>query len=174
MLALAALSWLSTPRTLRRENGFDWGPIVEVAVLFAGLFAAMVPALQILQVRGAELGLTRPWQYFWACGALSSFLDNAPTYLAFTAAASGELGTDAAALGGLLASDRGAALLGAVSSGAVLMGANTYLGNGPNFMVRAIAEREGVGMPGFFGYMAWSGAVLVPLFCAMTWLFFRG
>ncbi|MFL5273112.1 MAG: sodium:proton antiporter [Anaeromyxobacteraceae bacterium] len=173
MVIMAALSWYSTPLALRKENGFTWTPIVEVAVVFAGVFATMVPALQILNARGAEFGLTQPWHFFWASGLLSSFLDNAPTYLTFTAAASGLVGTDAANLGGLLATDRGVALLSAVSLGSVLMGANTYIGNGPNFMVRSIAEGSGVRMPSFFGYMAWSGAVLVPLFVAVTWLFLR-
>ncbi len=173
MVLMAALSWLLTPRPLREENEFTWRPIVEVAVVFAGIFATMVPALQILNARGAEFGLTQPWQFFWASGSLSSFLDNAPTYLTFTAAASGLLGTDAADLSQLLGSSRGVALLGAVSLGSVFMGANTYIGNGPNFMVRAIAEHSGVRMPSFFGYMAWSGAILLPLFGAVTWVFLR-
>ncbi|HZX93528.1 MAG TPA: sodium:proton antiporter, partial [Myxococcales bacterium] len=109
---------------------------------------------------------------FWASGALSSFLDNAPTYLTFASAASGAVGTDAANLGQLLLTERGPALLTAISVGSVLMGANTYIGNGPNFMVKAIAEQAGVQMPGFFGYMAYSAVVLLPLFVAMTWIFF--
>ena len=173
MLLMATLSWFWTPLALRTENGFSWTPIVEVAVVFAGIFATMVPALQILNARGAEFGLTHPWQFFWASGALSSFLDNAPTYLTFTAAASGLLGTDATNLSQLLLSERGVALLGAVSTGSVLMGANTYIGNGPNFMVRAIAEQGGVRMPSFFGYMAWSGAILIPIFVVVTFVFFR-
>lgn len=173
LLALALLSLWITPAALREENGFSWHPIEEVAILFAGIFATMIPALQLLNARGGELGLTRPWQFFWASGALSSFLDNAPTYLTFTAVASGLLGTDAGDLRQLLSSEQGVALLTAISLGSVLMGANTYIGNGPNFMVKAIAEREGVEMPGFFGYMAWSGAVLLPLFAAVTWLFLR-
>ena len=173
MVLMAVLSWFRTPLALRTENGFSWTPIVEVAVVFAGIFATMVPALQILNARGAEFGLTQPWHFFWASGGLSSFLDNAPTYLTFTAAASGLLGTDATNLAQLLASERGVALLAAVSAGSVLMGANTYIGNGPNFMVRAIAEQGGVRMPSFFGYMAWSGAILLPIFGAVTWVFFR-
>jgi Na+/H+ antiporter NhaD/arsenite permease-like protein len=173
MLLMAALSWFWTPQPLRKENDFTWHPIVEVAVVFAGIFATMVPALQILNARGAEFGLAHPWQFFWATGTLSSFLDNAPTYLTFTAAASGLLGTDAANLAQLLATERGIALLAAISAGAVFMGANTYIGNGPNFMVRAIAEQSGVRMPSFFGYMAWSGAVLLPIFAGVTWVFFR-
>ena len=172
MALMAVLSWLTTPRDLRAENGFAWGPIVEVAVVFAGIFATMIPALQILNARGASLGPMAPWQLFWASGALSSVLDNAPTYLTFAATASGVMGTDASNLGTLLATGRGAALLAAVSAGSVLMGANTYIGNGPNFMVRAIAEGSGVRMPSFFGYMGWSLAVLIPIFLAVTWIFF--
>jgi len=171
MLLMAWLSWRSTPRPLRQENGFTWHPIVEVAVVFAGVFATMVPALQILNVRGAQFGLSQPWHFFWASGSLSSFLDNAPTYLTFTAAASGLVGTDASALAQLIGHPRGVPLLSAVSLGSVLMGANTYIGNGPNFMVRAIAEGSGIRMPSFFGYMAWSGAVLLPLFAAVTFVF---
>lgn len=173
MAGMAALSWWTTPRALRAENGFSWDPIVEVAVLFAGIFATMLPALALLETHGGALGLSEPWHFFWASGALSSFLDNAPTYLTFTSAASGLLGTDAQQLSQLLATPRGAQLLAATSLGAVLMGANTYVGNGPNFMVKAIAERGGVRMPGFFGYMAWSGACLLPLFLAVTWVFLR-
>jgi Na+/H+ antiporter NhaD/arsenite permease-like protein len=171
LAALAAASWLVTPRALRLENRFAWAPILEVAALFAGIFATMIPALEILNARGAALGLSAPWQFFWATGALSSFLDNAPTYLAFASTASALAGTDAANLGELVLAPGGAELLAAISLGAVLMGANTYVGNGPNFMVKAIAEASGVRMPGFFGYMAWSGAVLVPLFVAVTFLF---
>jgi len=173
MLLMAGLSWLTTPRPLRAENGFTWGPILEVAALFAGIFATMVPALALLQARGGELGIRTPAQYFWASGILSSFLDNAPTYLTFASTASGLLGTDAGHLDQLAAAAGGAPLLAAISAGSVLMGANTYIGNGPNFMVKAIAEQGGVRMPGFFGYMAWSGAVLIPLFVAVTFLFFR-
>ena len=172
MLAMVVLSWKTTPKELRAENGFSWSPMVEVGALFAGIFATMIPALAILNARGNELGLEHPWQYFWASGALSSFLDNAPTYLTFASAASGALGTDAENLAELLTTERGAALLAAISTGSVFMGANTYIGNGPNFMVKAIAEGAGVRMPGFFGYMAWSGAVLLPLFGAVTWIFF--
>jgi Na+/H+ antiporter NhaD/arsenite permease-like protein len=173
MLGMAALSWYTTPRPLRRENGFTWAPIVEVAVLFAGIFATMMPALAILNARGGELGLTQPWQLFWASGLLSSFLDNAPTYLTFASTASALVGTSAADLSGLIATENGARMLAAVSLGSVLMGANTYIGNGPNFMVKAIAEQDGVRMPGFFGYMAYSGAILLPIFVALTFVFLR-
>jgi Na+/H+ antiporter NhaD/arsenite permease-like protein len=173
MLALAAISWFGTVRVYHEENAFSWTPIIEVAVVFAGIFATMIPALQILNARGAEFGLTEPWQYFWASGALSSFLDNAPTYLTFSAAASGLVGTDAGNLSQLLATAKGAALLSAISLGSVLMGANTYIGNGPNFMVKSIAEQSGVKMPSFFGYMAWSGGILIPVFLAVTLIFLR-
>jgi Na+/H+ antiporter NhaD/arsenite permease-like protein len=173
MLAMVALSLWTTPKGLHAENGFSWSPIVEVAALFAGIFATMIPALAILNARGSQLGLEHPWQYFWASGALSSFLDNAPTYLTFASAASGAMGTNAGNLGELISTDRGTALLEAISLGSVLMGANTYIGNGPNFMVKAIAERAGVRMPGFFGYMAYSAAILLPLFAVLSWIFLR-
>ena len=173
LLAMAGLSWFATPRALREENRFGWAPIVEVAVLFAGIFATMIPALALLNARGGELGLTRPWQFFWASGALSSFLDNAPTYLTFASAASALVGTSASDLSQLVSTERGADLLTAISLGSVFMGANTYIGNGPNFMVKAIAEQDGVRMPGFFGYMAYSGAILIPVFVALTFVFLR-
>ncbi|HEY6100022.1 MAG TPA: sodium:proton antiporter [Anaeromyxobacter sp.] len=173
MVAMAGLSWVTTPRALHEENGFGFAPIVEVAAIFAGIFATMIPALAVLNVRGASLGIARPWHFFWASGLLSSFLDNAPTYLTFASVGSGLLGTDAADLSQLVAHPHGPPILAAVSAGAVLMGANTYIGNGPNFMVKAIAERGGVRMPGFFGYMGWAGAVLVPLFVCVTFVFFR-
>jgi len=173
MLLMAALSWATTPRALRKENEFTWGPITEVAVVFAGIFATMVPALEILNARGGELGPRAPWHFFWASGALSSFLDNAPTYLTFASTASGLLGTDGTKLGELLGASQGPPLLAAISLGSVLMGANTYIGNGPNFMVRAIAEQSGVRMPSFFGYMAYSGTILIPLFVAVTFVFLR-
>ena len=171
IVLMILLSWMTTPKALRAENGFSWSPIIEVAALFAGLFATMIPALAILNARGGELQLQHPWHYFWASGALSSLLDNAPTYLAFVSAASGAVGTDAADLAQLLHNERGATLLAAISMGSVLMGANTYVGNGPNFMVKAIAEQSGVRMPGFFGYVGYSAAILIPLFVVLTWLF---
>jgi Na+/H+ antiporter NhaD/arsenite permease-like protein len=172
MLLMVALAWATTPRTLREENGFGFGPIVEVAALFAGIFATMMPALAVLNARGAELGVHAPWQFFWATGLLSSFLDNAPTYLAFASVGSGLAGTDAGDLRLLLGHPDGPSILKAISAGAVLMGANTYIANGPNFMVKAIAELSGVQMPGFFRYMLWSGLILVPLFLTVTFVFF--
>ena len=164
MLLVGVLCWKTTPESLRNENAFTWHPIAEVAILFAGIFATMIPPLALLNAYGAELALQEPRHFFWASGALSSFLDNAPTYLAFASAASGQIGTDAANLGALVGHERGEALLTAISLGSVLMGANTYIGNGPNFMVKAIAEHSGVRMPGFFRYMAYSAVTLLPLF----------
>jgi len=150
--------------------------MVEVAVIFAGIFASMIPALALLQAHGAELGLTQPWHYFWATGILSSFLDNAPTYLTFTAAAQGYLGLpDTGALMSQAVSTAGhapALFLAAISCGAVFMGANSYIGNAPNFMVKSIAEQQGLKMPSFFGYMAYSAAVLFPIFALVTLVFF--
>ena len=170
-LALGVASIVLTKKTIRERNQFSWHPIVEVAVLFLGIFLAMMPALLILNARGAELGVDTPREFFWATGLLSSFLDNAPTYLTFASVAAGSHGIEA---GGryleeyLKLGPEAALVLAAISCGAVFMGANTYIGNGPNFMVKAIAERAGVKMPGFFGYMAWSLFVLVPLFGAVT------
>ena len=176
MALLAATAYVTTGRPLRVANRFGFGPIVEVAVLFLGIFVTMTAPLLILNARGAALGLETPWHYFWATGALSSFLDNAPTYLTFAATAAGEVGVSVAGesyLAHVLGTDRGAALLAAISCGAVMMGANTYIGNGPNFMVRAIVEENGVRMPSFFGYIAWSAAVLLPTFLVVTLIFFR-
>jgi Na+/H+ antiporter NhaD/arsenite permease-like protein len=165
IVALAALSLWRTPRAVRRANGFTAYPIVEVAVLFAGIFLTMMPALEILRLRGGELGVRAPWHFFWAAGILSSFLDNAPTYLTFLALGQG-LGLAREVV------DVPHAILTAIAVGAVSMGANTYIGNAPNFMVKSIAEEQGVKMPTFFGYMLYSGAVLLPLFVLVTALFF--
>ncbi len=165
IVALAAASWWQTPREIRRANQFTSYPMVEVAVLFLGIFLTMIPALELLHVRGSELGVREPWQFFWATGTLSSFLDNAPTYLTFLALAQG-LGLPVEVVG------VPHVILAAISVGAVAMGANTYIGNAPNFMVKAIAEAASVRMPSFFGYMAYSGAVLLPLFAVVTFLFF--
>lgn len=164
MLAATALSAWKTPAWIRRENEFTYQPMEEVAILFAGIFATMIPALLILKARGGELGVTEPWHFFWASGALSSFLDNAPTYLTFLSLAQGAGGT--ADVVGV-----STPILRAISAGAVFMGANTYIGNAPNFMVKSIAESAGVRMPSFFGYMAYSAAFLLPVFAVVTWLF---
>jgi Na+/H+ antiporter NhaD/arsenite permease-like protein len=178
LVALTLLSLATTPRRVHEANQFGWGPIVEVAVLFFGIFATMIPALHVLAALGPSLGVTEPWQFFWATGLLSSFLDNAPTYLTFASLASGVVNAQAGGaippgeLGALAAHPTGAALLAAISCGAVFMGAVTYIGNGPNFMVKAIAEQHRVRMPSFFGYVLWSGAVLMPIFVVVTLIFF--
>jgi Na+/H+ antiporter NhaD/arsenite permease-like protein len=184
MALMAAGAYLTTAARNREANKFSFGPIIEVAVLFLGIFITMTPALQILNswgaghrdVLGYQFGMDQPWQFFWASGGLSSFLDNAPTYITMAATAAGL--HDVTATGQYLREfltkgDEAAALLAAISCGAVFMGANTYIGNGPNFMVKAIAEENGVKMPSFFGYMAYSGLVLIPLFVVVTLIFFR-
>jgi len=173
MAAMALLSWYRTPRTIHKANHFGFEPILEVAALFLGIFVTMVPALEILARQAPSWNLTRAWQYFWMTGALSSFLDNAPTYLTFAALASGSLGGSIENLGTLLQSGLGERLLRAVSCGAVFMGANTYIGNGPNLMVRSIAEHSGIRMPSFAGYMVYSAAILLPVFFAISLIFFR-
>jgi len=175
LVGICVASLKLTSRRVRSENSFSWGPMIEVAKLFAGIFITIAPAIAILKVGkdGAMAPLvalvTNPdgqpndiW-YFWLTGILSSFLDNAPTYLVFFNLAGG----DANVLMGALAST-----LAAISCGAVFMGANTYIGNAPNFMVKAVVEESGIRMPSFFGYMAWSCAILVPLFVLLTFLFF--
>ncbi|SFB23294.1 transporter, UIT6 family [Collimonas sp. OK607] len=166
--------WL-TPKIAREGNDFSWGPILEVAKLFAGIFVTIAPVIAMLRagehgafgmvvsaVTGAD-GQPNNIMYFWATGILSSFLDNAPTYLVFFNTASG----DAAEL-----MTRLAATLAAISCGAVFMGANSYIGNAPNLMVKAIAEERGIRMPSFFGYVGWACVVLLPLFVIMTFIFF--
>jgi len=165
LAALAGISWFCTPRSIHHNNRFNFHPIIEVAVLFLGIFVTMVPAIYLLRTRGAELGITEPWQFFWATGLLSSFLDNTPTYVVFFNLAQTLPGVDEIA--GM--SQR---VLTAVSLGAVFFGASTYIGNAPNFMVKAIAEKRGVPMPSFFGYLAWSAAVLFPVFGLVTLIWF--
>jgi Na+/H+ antiporter NhaD/arsenite permease-like protein len=175
ILALAVVSLAVSRREYRQANGFNWAPITEVAKLFAGIFICIVPVIAILRaghdgamaplvalVTSAQ-GTPNDLAYFWLTGALSSFLDNAPTYLVFFELAGGEpqrLMTELAST------------LAAISAAAVFMGANTYIGNAPNFMVYAIARQRGVAMPGFFGYMLWSGLVLIPTFAIAGFLFF--
>ncbi len=173
MITMARLSWYTTPRSIHRANHFHFSPIIEVAALFLGIFVTMVPALEILNARAAGLGLNAPWHFFWMSGALSSVLDNAPTYLTFSAMASGLTGGGSQNLGALLQSTLGRTLLAAVSCGSVFMGANTYIGNGPNFMVKSIAEQQGIKMPSFGGYMVYSALILIPLFILVTFVFFR-
>jgi Na+/H+ antiporter NhaD/arsenite permease-like protein len=176
LVGVTLVSLAITPRGVRAANQFSWAPMQEVAKLFAGIFLTMIPVLAMLKAgeAGAFGAVTRavtgsdgqplPWAYFWFTGALSSFLDNAPTYLVFFNLAGG----DAQVLMTTLA-----ATLAAISAGAVFMGANTYIGNAPNFMVKAIAEDRGIRMPSFFGYMAWSGAILLPLFALVTFIWFH-
>ncbi len=166
-LGMVALSLTFGSEENRAANRFNYSAILEVAALFFGIFITMQPPLQILHVEGPRLGLTEPWQFFWATGTLSSFLDNAPTYVVFFETARTLGGHDLVPPGTGVAHD----LLVAVSLGAVFMGANTYIGNGPNFMVRAIAEKRGVKMPSFFGYMLYSGCILLPLFVLVTIIF---
>jgi Na+/H+ antiporter NhaD/arsenite permease-like protein len=165
MLALSAVSLATTARAIREANQFTFHAISEVAALFAGIFLTMLPALDILRARGPDLGIHEPWQFFWATGVLSSFLDNAPTYLTFVAIAQ-SLGLPAEVVG------VSHEVLAAISAGAVFMGANTYIGNGPNFMVKAIAEERGVVMPSFGGYMVYSCTVLIPVWVVVTLVFF--
>ena len=176
LLLIAGLSYATTRARVRIENAFTWTPIQEVAILFAGIFITIVPVLKALSAGAAGpfaalLGLVnRPDGspivplYFWLTGALSSVLDNAPTYLVFFNLAGG----DPVTLMG-----RDSTTLLAISCGAVFMGANTYLGNAPNFMVRAICEEQGIRMPGFFAYLVWSGLILMPVFGLLTLLLFR-
>jgi Na+/H+ antiporter NhaD/arsenite permease-like protein len=165
MIALTLASVFVAPKAPRIANTFSYGPILEVAILFAGIFVTMVPALALLEARGAELGLTAPWQYFLTTGALSSVLDNAPTYLTFLAAAQGLTESRS-----LVADVVGVptAFLVAISIGAVFMGANTYIGNGPNFMVKAIAEEAKYEMPSFFGYAARAVLALSPIYLVIA------
>ena len=176
LLAVVGLSLATTKTWVREANRFSWGPMAEVAKLFAGIFLTMVPVLAMLKAgeAGPFAAVTRavtdgqgqplPWAYFWFSGVLSSFLDNAPTYLVFFNLAGGDPQVLMTTL---------APTLAAISAGSVFMGANTYIGNAPNFMVKAIAEERGIRMPSFFGYMAWSGCVLLPLFAVVTFIWFR-
>ncbi len=169
ILLAAFLSFKTTKKQVRINNHFTWGAIEEVAVLFIGIFITMIPALLILKARGSELGLNTPWQMFWGTGALSSFLDNTPTYLVFmtTAGTLGATSGVATTVGTISVQ-----MLEAISCGAVFMGANTYIGNAPNFMVRSIAEENGIKMPSFFGYMGWSLSCLIPVFLIDMLIFF--
>jgi Na+/H+ antiporter NhaD/arsenite permease-like protein len=180
LLLMLAASWWTTPAEIRRQNDYSWEPIREVAILFAGIFATIVPVLAML--RAGEDGalafviraVREPAHFFWASGTLSSFLDNAPTYLAFLSTALGRLHPGVAereAVGRLIAEHH--AYLRAIALGSVFMGANTYIGNAPNFMVKSIAEEAGVPMPSFFGYIfRYSVPVLIPAFLLVTWVFF--
>lgn len=168
-LSLVAISLWFGSQTLRQKNNFNFHAIAEVAALFIGIFITMQPALQILNVHGSELGIDTPAKFFWTTGALSSVLDNAPTYLVFFKTAQAMPSEpDAVLVAGVEHN-----LLVGISLGAVFMGAMTYIGNGPNFMVKAIAEKSGVKMPSFFGYMLYSCVVLLPILALQVWLFMR-
>ena len=185
-MGLLSLKFTPFSGELRQANEFSWEPIEEVAKVFAGIFMTIIPALAILKAgeNGALSGLIgaikEPLHYFWVTGVLSSFLDNAPTYLTFYNTALGKLHLTEAMVPEILSGRLTSAehlefikLLTAISIGAVFMGANTYIGNAPNFMVKAIAEQSGIRMPSFFGYMLWSVGILVPLFVIVTFVFLR-
>lgn len=186
IIFMGLLSLRLTKKETREGNGFSWAPILEVAYLFAGIFMTIIPALAILQAgEKGSLGslihaVKEPWHYFWATGILSSFLDNAPTYLTFFNSALGKLGlTEAEVRAAFAAGDittrypEFIGFLKTISCGAVFMGANTYIGNAPNFMVKSIAEENGVNMPSFFGYMIkYSIPILIPAFIIVTLIFF--
>ena len=188
IVVMGLLSLRFTPFTgeLRQANEFSWEPIEEVAKVFAGIFMTIIPALAILKagengaLRGLIGAIKEPMHYFWITGILSSFLDNAPTYLTFFNTALGKLHLTEAVIPEILSGQltgpehlEFVKLLTAISVGAVFMGANTYIGNAPNFMVKAIAEQSGIRMPSFFGYMLWSVVILVPLFVIVTLVFLR-
>ncbi len=170
LIILILASWFTTKQQIRKENNYSWGPIIEVAVLFVGIFATMTPALLFLEANADSLGITETWQFVYATGALSSFLDNAPTALAFHSVA---LGLDPAlTAGSTMVAGIPEILLKAISMGAVFFGAMTYIGNGPNFMVKAIAEQNKIKMPSFFGYMfKFSLIVLLPIYVITQLIF---
>lgn len=170
MSLLALCSYRLTPGKIHRENEFIFAPIKEVAILFFGIFGAMLPALALLEAKSAMLALHAPWHFFWMSGILSSFLDNAPTYLVYVTLAASQNHISTTHLGML--ADQFPALLAAVSCGSVFFGAITYIGNGPNFMVKSIAEHAHVKMPSFGGYMLWSCTVLIPILLLQTLIFF--
>ena len=176
LILVTLISLKLTPGKVHADNQFSWGPMLEVAKLFAGIFLTIVPVIAMLRAglqgpfSGVVAAVTRadgqpdPAMYFWASGLLSSFLDNAPTYLVFFNTAGGDPKVLMTTM---------ATTLAAISAGSVFMGANSYIGNAPNMMVKAIAEERGVKMPSFFGYMLWSGGILVPLFVVMTFIWFK-
>lgn len=165
LVVLIILSLLTTKKQVRTDNKYSWTPIIEVAVLFLGIFTTMVPTMMYLKANAASWGLDSPWQFYYLTGAMSSFLDNAPTALAFHGVASGLTPDTVAAIGGNIVADIPEILLKAISVGAVFFGAMTYIGNGPNFMVKSIAEENGIKMPSFFGYMIkFSLIILLPVY----------
>ncbi|MDD5677590.1 MAG: sodium:proton antiporter [Kiritimatiellae bacterium] len=171
MGAMAFGSYRLTSARIRHENEFTFAPIWEVAVLFFGIFGAMIPALALLEAKSRMMALREPWQYFWMSGGLSGVLDNAPTYLVYATLAASYNHLSAVHLGAL--ADQYPELLAAISCGTVFMGAMTYIGNGPNFMVKSVAEHARVKMPSFGGYFLWSFAILIPVFILQTFIFFR-
>ena len=186
VMGLSSLKFTPFSGELRQANEFSWEPIEEVAKVFAGIFMTIIPALTILkagengELRGLIGAIKEPLHYFWVTGVLSSFLDNAPTYLTFFNTALGKLHLTESIVPEILSGQLTGAehlefvkLLTAISIGAVFMGANTYIGNAPNFMVKAIAEQSGIRMPSFFGYMLWSVGILVPLFVIVSFVFLR-
>ncbi len=158
MVALATISWCAGSRAARRHNQFSWHPLQEIALLFAGIFITMTPALLLLTQYGTQRGVTTPGQFFWLTGALSSLLDNAPTYLTFFSLAHG--------------TESSTKILEAISVGAVFFGANSYIGNGPNLMVKTIAEHRGFQTPTFFGYILRAALILFPIYAFIHWRFF--
>ena len=173
-LLLAFAAYKTTNVTIRKANSFNFIAIGEVAALFIGIFITMQVPIEILRIKAASLGLNQPIHYFWFTGILSSFLDNAPTYVVYFETAGSLSVTGMPLMEGLATATGSIAIpfLVAISCGAVFMGANTYIGNGPNFMVKSIAEQSGIKMPSFFGYMLYSGAILIPLFIIVTIVFF--
>jgi len=160
------LSLVTTKKSLKEENGFTYHPIEEVAILFAGIFITMQPALGLLGLHGPEMGLSSPTAFYWITGVLSSFLDNAPTYVTFFTVAQSVGGENLVAATGVPE-----AILVAISLAAVFMGANTYIGNGPNFMVKSICDEAGFTTPSFFGYMVWSVGILGPIWFLVSIIF---
>ena len=178
MLAAAAGSWFTTHKSIHRSNEFNFHPIKEVAILFVGIFATMMPALDWLQANAAtyaeKLGGFAPDMFYWGSGALSSVLDNAPTYLSFLSAASGEAVNDPSKIATLTGDPTFGGLLLAISIGSVFFGANTYIGNGPNFMVKSIADQQNVKTPTFLGYVfKFTLPVMLPMLIVVWLLFFR-
>lgn len=163
LVVIIMLSLRLTKRKVREDNHFSWEPITEVAIIFIGIFVTMTPALIFLNQNASNLGITEPWQFYYATGALSSFLDNAPTAVALHTVAQG------IAHGGDLVAGVPAILLKAIAMGAVFFGSMTYIGNGPNFMVKSIAEKEGVKMPTFFGYVFWALIILLPVYASVQY-----
>lgn len=172
MILMAVFSWFTTRQEYRQAQNFTWNPILEVAILFFGIFVTMIPALLILYAWGPTSPVQHPWHFFWATGILSSFLDNAPTYLTYLSLGLGQGAPEGMAWVMTHAGPIKEITLLAISAGAVFMGANTYIGNAPNFMVKTIAEENNVKMPSFFGFMGWSIAILIPTFIALTFIFF--